>query len=422
MTQVTGQNPTVASTPPGGEQAQFALGLLDGLYALMRAVLSLGPNHPSAAEMAENVASAAAGLTVPYSLQLLGASAYWNRSLLPVDIERVAQVLQVARALDALGAQELVFDRPLHPQTLLLLTQVLVRPAESAAVQVPGVLWRPLTGPVWGDGGKPIDRDVVARVWLARAATMVERLDHSEEAPWPWAVSAGVIRRIEQVLHLDSAIALRALELAPQPWLPGRRAVAVAVRAMVMLGHVGASLETRRVVGHAGLLAAVHGFASDRTRAFDVAAQTALHRANQQAGVDVAVSARHRLRVAGLLQALAQRAGSGGSWPGALGALLVSWELEQRRGNGIDGVQRNTLEALVDAENDPYLLGGRAWLRAFIASSSILPPGSVVVDDAQQLAVVLDASGRSGGGRPMLVSGAQMVQGQAQLVPFLRLS
>lgn len=402
------------------DQGQLAVALLDGLYSLMRVVAAHGVEHPSAAEDAENVATTIAELAIPCSLQLLGASAYCNRTLLPVDIDRVAQVLQVARGLDALGAQELVFDLHPTPRTLLQLAFALLHPAESAGVQVPGVHLRSLTGPTWGDGGKPIDREVAARVWLARASAMTERLDRHEDAPWPWAQSAAIVRRLEQVLLLDAGIALRALELVPQPWQPGRRAVAVALRTMVALGHVGVSAETRRLAGHAALLAAVHGFGAERTRAFDVAAQAALHRANQQPGLDVAVAARHRLRIAGLLQALAQRAGVGATWPGPLGALLIAWELEARRGSGVDGAVRSTMQALVDAENDPYLLGGRSWLKVFIAALSILPPGTVVVDAAQQSGTVLDASGRSGGGRPMLVVSGQMVQGHAPLTPRLR--
>lgn len=400
-------------------QGQSALALLDGLYALMRAAVSHGVNHPSMAGLADDVMATAGALPTPCGLQFLGASAYCNRVMLPIDIERVAQVVQVARALDALGAQELVFDQPLRPQMLLLLCHALVNPAESASMQVPGVHWRPLTGPVWGDGGKPIDRDVAARVWLARATAAVDRLERDESAPWPWPASAGILRRLEQVVQLDPAVALRALELTPAPWSPSRRAVAVALRTMVQLAHVGAAVETQRLAGHAALMAAVHGFAGERARSFDMAAQTALLRASQEPGVDNVVSARHRLRVVALLTALAQRAGTGSSWPGPLAAFLVSWDLEARR-MGTDGQPCSTLQALVDAEADPYSLGGRAWLRVLIAVLSATPPGSVVIDASQQLGVVLDASGRSGGGRPMLVVQAQLVQGTAPLTPILR--
>ena len=401
-------------------QGQLALGLLDGLYAMMRAVASLGVNHPSTAAMADDVASNAAGLAVPCGLQFLGATAYCNRVLLPVDIERVAQVVQIARALDGLGAQELIFDQPMSPRTLLPLAQVLVRPAENLTAAVPGAQWRPLIGPAWGDTSKPVDRDVAARVWLTRAAAAAERLDRDPVAPWPWAQSAAILRRLEQVLSLDGAVALRALELAPQPWQPGRRAVAVALRTMIPLAHIGASQETQRVAGHVALLAAAHGITAEGIRSFDLAAQSAFARANQQPGVDDAVSARHRLRVVAMLQALAQRAGTGGAWPGPLGALLVSWDLETRRGGGQDEDCRTTMEALADADVDPFLLGGRAWLRALVSAMAGTPPGSVVVDGANQLGAVLDASGRSGGGKPMLVSNGQMVQGQLPLLPLLR--
>ncbi len=358
-----------AAQRSGEEQAQLALALLDGLYGLMRAHVSLGPDHPSTASMAVDVAAAAAAITVPCSLQFLGASAYCNRVLLPVGIERVAQVLQVARALDAMSAQELIFDQTVNPQTLLTLTQVLVRPGESALQTVSGVQWRPLTGPVWGDGGKPIDRDIAARIWLARAAAAAERLDRDETTPWPWATSAAILRRLEQVVLLDPAVALRALELAPQPWLAGRRAVAVALRTMVTLATVGATPETQRLAGHVALLAAVHGFFDAPPRPFDMAAQTALLRASQQPGVDAVVSARHRLRVAALLQALAHRAGTGSAWPGPLGAVLVSWDLESRRGGKADAPPRTTMEALVAADADPFVLGGRTWLRAWEEAS-----------------------------------------------------
>ncbi len=420
MTLNSGGFPTGRPAADTTVQGQLALALLDGLYALMRAAVSRGVAHPSTAAMAADVAAAAAELQVPCGLQFLGASAYCNRLLLPVDIERVAQVLQVARALDAMGAQELMFDTAVQPETLLQLTQVLVRPTESAAVQVSGIHWRSLTGPVWGDGGKPIDRDVAARVWLARAAAAAERLDRSVDLPWPWATSAAILRRLEQVVALDPAVALRALELAPQPWPAGRRAVAVALRTMLTLAQVGASANTQRLAGHTALIAALHGFLTDPPQPFDLAAQAARARVDQEPGVDLAVSARHRLRVAALLQGLAQRAGTGGTWPGPLGALLVSWDLEARRGSGAGPERRTTMQALADAESDPFQLGGRPWLRALIAAMAGTPPGTVVVDAANQLGAVLDASGRSGGGRPMLVAQGQMVQGQAPLAPLLR--
>ena len=420
MTLATGPQSMVRSPTADEVQAQLALGFLDGLYAVMRAAGSLGVNHPSTAELAENVASAAAELAVPCSLQFLGATAFCNRVLLPVDIERVAQIVQVARALDALGAQELVLDQPLNARTLLQLAQVLAKHGEIAVSSVPGAQWRALVGPVWGDAAKPIDRDVAARVWLARAAGAASQLDRDPETAWPWAQSAGILRRLEQVVLLDSAVALRALELSPQPWQPGRRAVAVALRTMLTLHHIGASAETVRLTGHLALLVAAHGISQEGIRAFDLAAQSALVRANLQPGVDEAVSARHRLRVVGMLRALAQRAGTGSAWPGPLGALLINWDLETRRGGGREENQRTTMDALTDADVDPFLLGGRAWLSALIAALAGTPPGSVVIDATQQLGAVLDASGRSGGGKPMLVSNGQMLQGQLPLLPLLR--
>ncbi len=420
MTAGSGIYPAALGSADAGAQGQFALALLDGLYALMRAAVAHGADHPSLASMADDVVATAGAIATPCGLQFLGASAYYNRVLLPVDIDRVAQVLQVARALDAMGAQELIFDQPLTAQTLMHLTQAFVRPAESVAVRLPGVHWRALTGPVWGDGSKPIDRDVAARVWLARAVSAAERLDRDESTPWPWATSAAILRRLEQIVLLDPAVALRALELAPQPWQPGRRAVAVALRTLVTLAHIGASMETQRLAGHTALLAGLHGFSGERTRAFDMAAQVALLRASQGPGIDAIVSARHRLRVAGMLQAMAHRAGTGSEWPGALGAVLVCWDLETRRGGGNNEYQRTTMEALADADVDPFVLGGRIWLRALVAALAITPPGAVVVDAANQLGAVLDASGRSGGGRPMLVSQGQMIQGQAPLTPLLR--
>lgn len=420
MTFASGTFPTQLGANSTAEGGQLALALLDGVYGLMRSTVSLGPNHPSTADMAEHVAAAAVGLAVPCSLQFLGASAYCNRQLLPVGIERVAQVLQVARALDLMGAQELIFDQALSAPTLLALAQLLASPGDLPQPQVPGVQWRPLTGPVWGDGGKAIDRDVAARVWLTRATSAAERLDRTEDAHWPWAISAAILRRLEQVVLLDPIVALRALELVPQPWPPGRRAVAVSLRTMVTLAHIGASPETQRLAGHVALLAAVHGFTGQRTRSFDMAAQTALIRANLQPGVDDAVSARHRLRVAALLQALAHRAGTGGAWPGPLGAILISWDLESRRGGGPDEVQRTTMQALAEADADPFLLGGRSWLRAMIGAMAGTPPGSVVVDAANVLGAVVDASGRAGAGKPMIISHGQLVHAQAPLMPLLR--
>jgi hypothetical protein len=189
---------------------------------------------------------------------------------------------------------------------------------------------------------------------------------------------------------------------------------------MVTLAHIGAAPETVRLAGHVALLVAAHGISAEGIGAFDLAAQSALVRASQQPGVDEAVSARHRLRVVGMLRAMAQRAGTGSAWPGPLGAVLINWDLETRRGGGRDENSRTTMEALADADVDPFLLGGRAWLSALIAAMAGTPPGSVVVDAAQQLAAVLDASGRAGGGKPMLVSQGQMVQGHPPLMPLLR--
>ena len=423
MTLATGSFAVLGDAAQLRQEAQQALALLDGLYALMRTAVSVGPGHPSARAAAQQLAETLRPLGYPLGLQFLGASAYCNRLLLPVDIDRVAQAVAVARALDQIGAQELFLEKAPSAEALMALVQVLVRApgGEGGAVAaVEGISWRQLTGPVWGDGAKPVDRDVAGRVWLARATTLADQIDRDETTAWPWAQSAAILRRLEQTLLLDSGVALRALELAPGPWSPGRRALAVALRTMLMLHHVRAALETQRVAGHVAFLAAIHGFLPQSLRSFDLAAQSALLRAAKEPGVDLVVSARHRLAVAALLQAMAQRAGTGSTWPGPLGAVLVSWDLEARRGGSGELAPMSLVEAISAAEVDPYLAGGRPWLLALVAAVGVVPPGCVAVDGANLWCAVLDASGRSGNGQPMLVTARQVVPGQAPLTPLLR--
>lgn len=421
---LTGTQPTTTQV-----QATEALTLLDGLYMLMRATASLGPGHASLTTTAEEVAAGIQLSALPCSLQFLGAAAYCNRVLLPVDIDRVAQVVLVARSLDQLGAQELVFEHPPSAQLLLDLALLLARGSQATPEQreaLTGVSFRPLVGPAsirsstTGEPPKPVDRDVAARVWLTRAVLAADRLDRHEEAPWPWAMSAAIVKRLEQIQHLDPDVALRALELTAQPWTPGRRAVAAALRTLAMLDHAKVSAETQRMATHLALILGIHSFGQQDARSFDASAQAALQRIGRDPGVDAVVSARHRLQVQALLDALARRAGTGGAWPGPLSAVLVAWKVEALRGGDGDSPPRTLLDALSAADTDSYLPGGRAWLRVLVSALGGFPPGSAVLDANRQLGAVLDSGLRARAERITLMTKGQLVQGQPPLMPLFR--
>ena len=405
-------------------QGEAALTLLDGLYTLLRTVSSVGPAHPDLIPAAQDVAERAVFPLLPCAIQFLGVSVYCNRVLLPIDIERVAQLVQLARTLDHLGAQELIFEVQPSADTLLQLAYVLSQHAQLdavASVQIAGVRWRPLVGPVWGDGGKPVDRDVAARVWLARAVAHADQLDRQELAVWPWDRSAMIVRRLEQLVALDAHVAARALELTVQPWSPGRRAVAVALRTMLALDAVGAQVESIRTAAHVALVLGHHAFAPDRVRGFESAAQAALTRLGVDPGVNLTVAARHRLRVVSLMDALARRAGTGSAWPGPLGAVLVAMAVETERGGGRDGgPQVGIMEALAACDADGGLTGGRDWFRALVTAYAGFPPGAVVMDANNLLGVVLDSSAPKSGWQVMLMTATQLGHARLPLMPLLK--
>lgn len=416
--------PSGAFAVESPESAQAALTLLDGVYALMRTIASVGPGHPELLSSAQDIADAVRLPTLPCAIQFLGVSAYCNRVLLPVDIERVAQTVAIARALDHLGAQELVFDAVPSASTLMSLAFVLAQhsnPEAIAHVHIDGVTWRPLVGPVWGDGGKPVDRDVAARVWLARAVRLAEQIDHHDDQAWPWERSAAVVRRLDQLLQLEPHVASRALELTIQPWSPGRRAVAVALRTLLALDAVGVQTDVKRTSSHVALILAHHAFTANQVRGFESAAQRAMTRLIVEPGVDLVVSARHRLRVIALMDALARRAGTGSAWPGPLGAILLSLAVETVRGGGMDrGPTIGIMEALAACDADGYLPGGRGWFRALVAAYAGFPPSAVVMDAKNQLGVVLDSNAPKSGWQVTMMTATQLSQAKLPLVPLLK--
>ncbi len=391
--------------------------LLERLFVLIKTVGTLGTTHPQALEGAGAMRDAVANAKPPFSLQFVREATFRDRTLLPLDLEGFQRSQVLSRAMSHCGVQELSFEAIPGPAELLKFAQVLARGAQGPtdwleSLALNGLSWREIAGAGWGAESQAIDADLFAVTQLALAIAEAERLVADRNEPWHWTAGVGVVRRLERALEVDSAAADRALELAPAPWSPGRRAVAVTMRVVAVLREMGSLAGTTRAAGHAALVLGVFGMATNNALTMQDAAATGLPRLLATTLESAGGAARHRIRVCALLNAVHRRTAFHGRWVGAIGLIDVLYELERRRQNDKQSVQLSLADLLAGALAEAQSQLDPAWLRALVATVGELPPGARVRLADGRVGVVLEPGPSGDPWRPMVLVQGQMVEPQ----------
>ncbi len=393
------------------------IAVLERLFVLTKTVGTLGTTHPSALENAATTRDAISAAKPPFSMQFVREATFRDRSLLPLDLEGFQRSQVLSRAMSHCGVQELAFDALPSPADLLRLAQILARGVQGPtdwleSVSLKGISWREIAGAGWGAESQAIDPDLFAVTQLALAIAEADRLVAAHTEPWHWTAGVGIVRRLERALEVDSAAADRALELAPAPWSPGRRAVAVTMRVVAVLREVGALAGTTRAAGHAALVLAAHGMATNNALTMQEAAAQGLPRLLATSLESAGGAARHRIRVCALLNAVHRRTAFHGRWVGAIGLVDVLYELERRRQKDQQTVQLSLADLLAGALSEPDGRFDPLWLRALVAAVGQLPPGARVRLADGRVGVVLQLGPSGDPWRPMVLVQGQMVEPQ----------
>ncbi len=411
--------PTFEATQSGvGESDSSAsIALLERLFVLTKTVGTLGTAHPSALENAASAREAVLLARTPLSLQFVREATFRDRALLPLDLEGFQRSQVLSRAVSHCGVHELSFDTVPESAALLQLAQVLARGVQGPtdwleSLRLPGISWREIAGAGWGAESRAIDPDLFAVTQLALAIAETDRLASESTAPWRWTEGVGVVRRLERALEVDGAAADRALELAPAPWSPGRRAVAVAMRVVAVLREMGSLAGTTRAAGHAALVLGACGLAEGRTLSLEEAAGAGLKRLLATSLESAGGAARHRIRVCALLNAVHRRTAFHGRWVGAIGLIDVLYALETRRQGEERLVQLSLADLLAGALAESETRFDPRWLRALVATVGELPPGARVRLADGRVGVVFEPGPSGDPWRPIVLIQGQMVEPQ----------
>ena len=390
---------------------------LERLFILTKTVSTLGGQHPSALENAVAAREALAHAGPPFALQFVREATFRDRTLVSLDLEGFHRCQVLSKALSHCGVQELSFDRVPEVSALLRLSQILARGAQGPTdwlehETLGGVSWREIAGAGWGAAARSIDPDLFAVTQVSLAIAETELLAADPRAPWRWPAGVGVVRRLERALDVDSNAADRALELAPAPWSPARRAVAVALRVVAVLREVGALAGTVRAAGHAALVIGVAGIRPGATATLEQAAGDGLARLLATAMDSASGGARHRIRVCALLHAIHKRTAFHGRWVGAIGLVDILYALEQRRQRPGQTAQLTLSDLLAEALADVSGRFDAAWLRAIVATVGELPPGARVRLADGRLGVVLEPGPSGQAWRPLVLIAGVVVEPQ----------
>lgn len=391
--------------------------LIERLFVLTKTVGTLGVTHPSALENAATTRDAVTAARPPFSLQFVREATFRDRTLLPLDLEGFHRSQVLSRAMSHCGVHELTFETSPEPAVLLKLAQVLARGVQGPtdwleSIRLEGVSWREVAGAGWGAESRAIDPDLFAVTQLSLAIAETDRLAAERTNPWRWSEGVGVVRRLERALEVDGAAADRALELAPAPWAPGRRAVAVTMRVVAVLREMGSLAGTVRAAGHAALVLGACGLEVSRALTMEEAAGVGLKRLLATPLDSAGGGARHRIRVCALLNAVSRRTAFHGRWVGAIGLIDVLYELEMRRQGEQQIVQLSLADLLAGALSEAETRFDPRWLRALVATVGELPPGARVRLADGRIGVVFEPGPSGDPWRPIVLIQGQMVEPQ----------
>ena len=389
--------------------------LLERIFVLMKIIGSHGTIHPSTHEMASAALSALRQCRLPSALQFVREAVFYDRTLVPLDIEGFKRGQSLSQAMNHCGVHEVSFESGVDETALIaffeVLSKGLVGPNDLLEqMRLPGISWREIPGAGWGAEAKPIDPDLFAVTQVSLAVADTDLLADAFGQPWNWAAGVSILRRLERAVEVDARAADRAVELVPVPWSAGRRAVAMAVRVLAVERELGTEPATARASGHAALVLGCCGFRVAASGAFAEAATETFARLVQTSMASVSGAIRHRVRVCSLIQALAAPLATGQQRQGAVALLHLLYELEWRR-HAEQGRVALTMADMLGAMMPEV---GRAypsnWFRALIGTLGELPAGSRVTLADGRVGIVLGPGSLPDPWLPQLLVGGQIVQ------------
>jgi hypothetical protein len=392
--------------------AEAAGRLIDAMAAAMKVVSTYEGDHPAARRAGQDIANAAAEAKTPFSLQFVAEAAFRNKQLIPLTIERFRKVEAVGGALHNLGQHELSFDKVPAADDMLSLLRALARGALGPAhdldvLNLKHVSWREIPNLSWGEDPEEVDEEVYCATQVVLALMDAERILAEMDEVWPWGRGLSAVRRLERAIGRSTAATAHAMETAPGPWSPARRAVAVVALLGQVLRKLDVDSKLRRVAMHAGLGLALHGYSAQGASALPLAGEAFRERLlamkiKTRRGVEP-----HRLRLFALVHQLVEGRGKP---PAMLGLVALAYELEAQRISGgqplafVDLLAR-TRKRVSGSPMEPML-------RLVLATTGVVPPGTKVELADGRAGVVLGPGPAGDPWRPLV-----LVEGSVQEAP-----
>jgi hypothetical protein len=197
--------------------------LLERIFVLMKIIGSHGTTHPSTHEMATAALSALRQCRLPGALQFVREAVFYDRTLVPLDVEGFKRGQSLSLAMNHCGVHEISFESGVDETALIaffeVLSKGLVGPNDQLEhMRLTGISWREIPGAGWGAEAKPIDPDLFAVTQVSLAVADTDLLADAFGQPWNWAAGVSILRRLERAVEVDARAADRAVELVCWRW------------------------------------------------------------------------------------------------------------------------------------------------------------------------------------------------------------
>jgi hypothetical protein len=416
----------VPAAPVVDEAAGAALSrsIIERLFVLSRVVLMHGPRHPLVDQTVAGLAHSMAAAAPPYALQFVGQGVFRDRVLVPMDAENFTRGKHLAAVLSNLGVHEMAVDSAPTAETLATLGVVLARGAQGPSddlerAHLPGIRFREIPAARWGTDSTRVDPEMFTIAQVALAIHDAEVIFAKREGPWPWSAGVGLLRRLERAMEASAPATMRALDTAPGEWTIARRALVACHHVMTALTELKVVASTRRAIGHAAVVIAMHGLEDRDGADFQVAAHTAMRKM-----LDAALPARtgvepHRLRTLALVHGICTRADDPANWTGAMALIELAYALERHHcPRGVDFVLAR-VDLLAHAASGMESDFDARWVRSLVTQCGQIPPGATVLLADGRVGMALEPGDEGDPMRPkVLVDGETIEPAQAvRLVP-----
>lgn len=420
-------NPT--GTQGSGEAAELerTQAVVEGLHLAVKTVLSHGLKHPLAVRTLEDLAHRVSSCGPPFSLQFIGQALFKDRNLVPLSPREWRLCRYVARLLHGLSVHEIEFEVDPTVASVLQFVQALASLEQSggeplARLRIDGIGWREIPGAVLGIDAEDVDQEVFTAAQLAIAVGDAEELAAMATDPWDWSLGVAVLRRLERALRMSKEATIGALELVPGGWTVGRRAAAACLHVLRVSDFLGVSRGVSRSAAHAALATACIGLGKRGGVAFEQATGAVFERMLDAPGLARYGVALHRARVCALLyltcDSSSERIGDG-----ALPLVRLAYDVECARCPQDAGFDLALADLLVQVAVGEIAADGPEWVRAFLGTYGMIPPGARVSLPDGTSGLVVGGSGM-GPLRPRVFVGSSVVipEGPVTLVAPLEVA